>query len=394
MIHRLLLFCLLLLTGCHAGAAPTITPNPSTVRAIRNPAAATTPWVRASQVSTSTPVASPTALPGTTATIAPTATLTPPTAIPTAPPSATPTPVPPPVSPDPDYGYPIGLPGRIPGAGFFVRHGYQAENTWFNPGYWHTGEDWYAREGDTAGAQVYAIAPGAVVYVGSNYPGRVVIVQQDDGLFSMYGHLDPTVVVQTGQRVSRGDLLGTILRRSDNVPNHLHFEIRTFLTNREVNGAAPRYGFRCGVQCPPGPGYWPIGAPDLPSDMGWRNPTHVINQRMFPPNAAASLGEVQVVSQPVAPAVMLWSAPPGEQQTATGELSLLATTRFPLLAVWTGPEDSRGTSAEAYQLWYHIGLPDGGSGWVPALVTSDFETGGDGRPATLFFHFIPVIAAG
>ncbi len=403
MIYRLLLFCLLVLTGCQAGAAanatpmPSATPTPSATSAIPNLAAATTPWVRAPQISTSSPPtappATPTALSGatTTATAPPTTTLAPPTAVPTTPPSATPTPVPPPTPPAPDYGYPIGLPGRIPGAGFFVRHGYQVENTWFNPGYWHAGEDWYVREGDTAGAQVYAIAAGTVVYVGSNYPGRVVIVEQDDGLFSMYGHLDPAVAVQTGQRVTRGELLGTILRRSDDVPNHLHFEIRTFLTSREVNGAAPRYGFRCGVQCPPGPGYWPIGAPDLPSDMGWRNPTHVINQRMFPPDAAAPLGEVQVVAQPVAQAVTLWSAPPGEQQTATGELPLQPEARYPLLAVWTGPEDSRGTSAEAYQLWYRIGLPDGGSGWVPALVASDFETGGDGRPATLFFHFVPVM---
>ncbi len=398
MIYRLLLFFLLLLMGCQAGAASTATPIPSATAAIPNLAAATTPWVRAPQISTSAPppapAASPTAPPGVTTTPTPTATLAPPTAVPTAPPTPVPpTPVPPPAPPVPAYGYPIGRPGRLPGAGFFVRHGYQVENTWFNPGYWHTGEDWYAREGDTAGAQVYAIAAGTVVYVGANYPGRVVIVEQDDGLFSMYGHLDPAVAVQVDQRVRRGDLLGTILRRSDDVPNHLHFEVRTFLTSREVNGAAPRYGFRCGVQCPPGPGYWPIGAPDLPSDMGWRNPTHVINNRMFPPDAGAPLAEVQVVAQPVAQAVTLWSAPPGAEQTATGELPLQPEARFPLLAVWTGPENSRGTSAEAYQLWYRIGLPDGGSGWVPALVASDFETGGDGRPATLFFHFVPVMGA-
>ena len=43
----------------------------------------------------------------------------------------------------------------------------------------------------------------------------------------------------------------------------------------------PRYDFRCGANCPPGPGYWPIDAPDLPSDLGWRNPTHTINRRAF-----------------------------------------------------------------------------------------------------------------
>src|SRR5215207_5678363 len=43
---------------------------------------------------------------------------------------------------------PIGMPGKPPGDGFFIRHGYTSENTWYNPGYWHTGEDWYALEGD------------------------------------------------------------------------------------------------------------------------------------------------------------------------------------------------------------------------------------------------------
>ena len=46
-------------------------------------------------------------------------------------------------------------------------------------------------------------------------------------------------------------------------------------------GDRPRYGFACGVNCPPGPGYWPIDAPENPSAMGWRNPTHVIAHRMY-----------------------------------------------------------------------------------------------------------------
>ena len=37
------------------------------------------------------------------------------------------------------YSYPIGVPGRPLGDGFFIRHGYTVENTWYNPGYWHTG---------------------------------------------------------------------------------------------------------------------------------------------------------------------------------------------------------------------------------------------------------------
>jgi murein DD-endopeptidase MepM/ murein hydrolase activator NlpD len=279
------------------------------------------------------------------------------------------------------------MPGKPFGDGFFIRHTAQAENTWYNPGYWHTGEDWYAIRGDTAGARVYAVADGEVVYAGANYPGRVIIVRHAPDLYSMYGHLDPNLNVQAGQSVKRGDVLGSVLRRGDETPNHLHFEIRTFLTAREVNGAAPRYPFRCGQNCPPGPGYWPIDAPDLPSDLGWYNPTHVINRRMQPEGAT---GEVVVASRPASDTITLWSAPPGDTaRMALGELRLQAGQRLTLLSVHTGPEDTRETSALAYQLWYQIELPDHRRGWVQAATPSTFETGSDSRPSSVYFNFYP-----
>jgi hypothetical protein len=275
------------------------------------------------------------------------------------------------------------------GDGFFIRHGDQVENTWYNPGYWHTGEDWYAIEGDTAGARVYAIADGEVVYAGSNYPGRVVIIRHDDDLYSMYGHLDPALNVQVGQQMTRGQLIGIVLRRGDKTPNHLHFEIRTFLTATEVNGSAPRYSFRCGQNCPPGPGYWPINAPDLPSDLGWRNPTHVLAR---PLAGTGVLGEAIVATKPISSSVTLWSAAPNDAARATlGTLALHAGERFALVAVYAGAEDTRQTSALAYQLWYQIKLPDGRVGWVQAAVPSTFETGGDGRSSSVYFNFLPAI---
>lgn len=36
---------------------------------------------------------------------------------------------------------PIGLPGRILGDGFLIRHGFAMENTWYLPGWLHAGED-------------------------------------------------------------------------------------------------------------------------------------------------------------------------------------------------------------------------------------------------------------
>lgn len=288
------------------------------------------------------------------------------------------------------FVYPIGLPGRPPGEGFFIRHGYAVENTWYNPGHWHTGEDWYARTGDTAGAEVYAIGAGSVVYVGANYPGRVVIVEHAPDLYSMYGHLDPAVAVAEGEQVARGALLGTVLRRADTVPNHLHFEVRTFLTTAAVNGPAPRYGFRCGPRCPPGPGYWPLAAPDHPADLGWRNPTHVIAGRMFA-GAAGPLGDVLVPAEPPQAQASLFTAPPapGLSREPAGELALEPGLRLRLLAVWAGAEDSRSTSAEAYQLWYRVALPAGGAAWLQVAAPSSFETGSDGRPSSVELSLLP-----
>jgi hypothetical protein len=292
----------------------------------------------------------------------------------------------------PVFTYPVGLPGRVLGDGFLVRHGYATENTWYNPGWWHAGEDWYLAEGESGGAGVYAAAAGEVVFAGSEYPGRVVIVAHPDGLYSMYGHLDYALAVETGQAVDRGQPLGTVLARTDGLaPSHLHFEIRTFFTTPEVNGNAPRYGVACGFDCPPGPGYWPIDAPEHPSAMGWRNPTHVINRRAWAGDVPA--GADVVVAEAAPEGTSLWAAP-GDAADAEllGEVALRAGDRYPLLAVDAGAEDTTGTSGEAYRVWYRIALPDGAEGWVqPAMPTAN-DTGSDGRPSSVRFDFLPAVA--
>jgi len=290
------------------------------------------------------------------------------------------------------YSYPMGFPGRPLGDGLLVRHGYATENTWFNPGWLHTGEDWYLPEGETGGMGVYAAAAGEVVFAGSEYPGLVVIVQHPDGLFSMYGHLDYALAVESGEAVARGQLLGTILQRTDGLaPSHLHFEMRTFFTTPEVNGNAPRYGVACGFDCPPGPGYWPLDAPEHPSAMGWRNPTHVINHRAWPEDVPE--GVAVVVSAAAPASTPLWSAPAGvDGSELIQDLALGAGDRYPLLAVDAGAEETTGTSADAYRVWYQIALPSGEAGWVRAAVPSSFDTGSDGRPSSVRFDFVPVIA--
>jgi hypothetical protein len=288
---------------------------------------------------------------------------------------------------DPLFSYPIGLAGRVLGDGCFVRDGFTVENTWYLPGYWHTGEDWYLLDGDSDGTGVYAIADGEVVYRGGNYPGLVVIVRHEDELFSMYGHLDFGTKVEEGDRVERGERIGEVLARTDEVPSHLHFEVRTFVETDEVNGVAPRYGFGCGVDCPPGPGYWPIDAPELPVEMGWRNPTHVIAGRAYLDGVPEG-ASIVVASVPSRDVAVVWSSPGEVERDQIDELALEPGSSFGLRAVSAGVEAPDGTGADSYQVWYEIEIGENGFGWVQGVVPSEFEVGSDGRPASVRFDLL------
>jgi hypothetical protein len=292
----------------------------------------------------------------------------------------------------PAFSLPIGLPDRVLGDGFLIRHGYACENPWYNPGWLHTAEDYYLPDRNTAGAGVYAVADGEIVFAGSEYPGLVVIVQHADDLYSMYGHLDHSLEVDSGP-VTRGQLLGTVLDRTDGrAPSHLHFEIRTFLTTTEVNGDAPRYSYGCGFNCAPGPGYWPIDAPEHPSAMGWRNPTHVIANRAY--DGAPPADAKAIVASGSGETAALWSTPSDHDDAEqAGELPLKAGDRYRLLNIATGPEASEATSAEGYRLWYRLVVPEVGRVWVQAAIPSPNDTGSDGRPSSVRFVFLPAISS-
>ncbi len=282
---------------------------------------------------------------------------------------------------------PIGRAGERPGDGFRIGHGFACENTWFAPGWWHTGEDWYAIDGDTAGASVLAIAGGEVVYADFDYPGRVVIVQHAIDLFSVYGHLVYDLAVQAGQRVSAGDELGIVLaqpnqRSAGQAPSHLHHEVRTFLTRDDVNGSSPRYGVNCGFQCPPGPGYWPISATELPSELGWRNPLldrldrAKLDGAMLIPQAAFLGQTVDVFRDP------------DTASESIGTITLDEDTVIPVSELSIGDPASTATSAEAYEMWFRVELEDGGQGWVRGANPSTRETGSDGRPSAVDLPFV------
>ena len=287
--------------------------------------------------------------------------------------------------------YPLALPGRAPGDGFLVRHGYVCENTWYNPGDWHTGEDWYRLDGaETGGVDVIAVGAGEVVFVGSDYPGRVVIVRHEEALYSMYGHLAYEPSVAEGETVATGQVLGTVLTQVDApAPSHLHFEVRTFLTTPEVNGDAPRYGYACGPNCLPGPGYWPIDAPDHPSDQGWRTPMHALAARMFADDLPP-VGSAVVVAEGAPGGATLWSAPSDEDGAEQlGEVTLTSGDRYPWLGIATGRAASTGSSAEAYRLWYQVETPEAGPGWLQAALPDAGDTGSDGRPSSIRLVLVP-----
>jgi hypothetical protein len=287
------------------------------------------------------------------------------------------------------FSYPIAWPGEAIADGFVNVHGYAVENIPWYPGLWHTGENWHADRGETARALCLSVADGEVVYSGSDYPGLVVIVRHVDDLYSMYGHLAYEPMVAEGDRVRRGDLVGTVLQRTDGRLSHLHFELRTFLTTTEVNGNAPRHQFNCGFQCPPGPGYWPMSDPDHASVMGWRNPTSVIAERAFGGRPVPERADI-VVGQAAGERASVWSAP--KHRDGARQIDELVTTpgdRHRLLEIDPGNPASTETSADGYRLWYRIALPGGGNGWVQAAIPSKRETGSDGRPATVRYRFLP-----
>ncbi|HRQ37128.1 MAG TPA: peptidoglycan DD-metalloendopeptidase family protein [Chloroflexota bacterium] len=280
-----ILLFVLLLAACNQGVAvvsPTAVP-PTPVLPSHTPS----------------PTATSTATTTTTPTPLPTATFTPsPTATPTPTPTATAVPLT--ISgdpraailsgPAPQPGAPCGLvdtldfPINPPDAASVSRGG--GDFGVYRSRYekYHAGEDWGGPIGrPNLGTPVYSIGHGLVTYAepeGWNRDKGVVIIQHtfQDGrsFYSFYGHLDPpSVVLQAGNCVARGDQVGNI--GQPRTSPHLHFEIRTHLPYT------------------PGPGYWP----EDPTVAGWLPPSPTIWQERLAaapgvqwvrPSASQSIG--------------------------------------------------------------------------------------------------------
>lgn len=86
----------------------------------------------------------------------------------------------------------------------------------------HTGADYAV----PTGTPILAVADGTVVLAEEHFfPGKAVVIDHGDGLFTMSFHLDQ-ITVRSGQEVRRGDRLGTVGATGRVSGPHLHFAVR------------------------------------------------------------------------------------------------------------------------------------------------------------------------
>jgi murein DD-endopeptidase MepM/ murein hydrolase activator NlpD len=78
-----------------------------------------------------------------------------------------------------------------------------------------------------AGTPIRAAADGTVSYAGNELKGygNLILIKHDDGYVTAYAHAN-SIGVARGQRVSKGDVIGTVGQTGDVDQPQLHFEVR------------------------------------------------------------------------------------------------------------------------------------------------------------------------
>lgn len=78
-----------------------------------------------------------------------------------------------------------------------------------------------------AGTPIHAAADGVVSYAGNELKGygNLILIKHDDGFVTAYAHAN-SIGVARGQRVSKGDVIGTVGQTGDVDQPQLHFEVR------------------------------------------------------------------------------------------------------------------------------------------------------------------------
>ncbi len=186
------------------------------------------------------PAPTPAPLPTTTPTLfIPSPTFTPP------PPTLTPSPLPPaptstftPIPCDPSTTDFCITDGHF----LFQRPIHLPDNTFVDPSYRYGSTQHGKRDPHTGvefvnkfGTPVYAAGEGTVVFAGPdrnpvympfpNLYGNLVVIEHENNLYTLYGHLSK-ILVQQGQKVSAGDQIGEVGESGVAIGPHLHFEVR------------------------------------------------------------------------------------------------------------------------------------------------------------------------
>jgi murein DD-endopeptidase MepM/ murein hydrolase activator NlpD len=90
--------------------------------------------------------------------------------------------------------------------------------------HYHNGIDLAAR----LGTAVHAAADGTVTFAGKEKDGAVIVkIRHDDGYVTLYGHLDPSLDVKVGDRVTAGETIGQVGMTGVTTGPHLHFGLYT-----------------------------------------------------------------------------------------------------------------------------------------------------------------------
>jgi len=116
------------------------------------------------------------------------------------------------------------IPDGLVGSGVFIwpaAHHFLAGFD-YHPEVNHAAIDLDGQEGDA----VFAVDSGVVVFAGWNNwgLGMMVVINHGNGWQTLYAHLS-AILVQCGQSVSQGDLIGTIGSSGNALRPQLHFEM-------------------------------------------------------------------------------------------------------------------------------------------------------------------------
>ena len=88
------------------------------------------------------------------------------------------------------------------------------------------------------GSPIYAAGEGVVVDINKSCPnngyygnrcgrtyGNYIIIQHDDGMYTMYAHLTKNLNVSVGQTVTKGQIIGSMGNSGSSTGAHLHFGV-------------------------------------------------------------------------------------------------------------------------------------------------------------------------